>query len=367
MSSISIEVNGVNYTHFTTVRVTRQLDTLAGSFSFNATSVSKINPIPFLQNDICKVYIDNILFLTGYIEVINVSYSSNTHSINIEGRSLTADIIDSTIDAIEIVPPISLQKAIETVVAHIGSNIKVISNVTNLDNFNSAEDVLSPEVGDNAFSFIEKLARKRQVLLTSDKNGNLVITRSGSTRSPITLKSLISYDGNNILGASVSYDNSNRFYRYIVKSQLNLVAANFSGISDMSSVSEQKSKPHIDSDIRSSRQFVTQAENSSSDKQSSDRAIWEANIRKARSLVYSCTTPIKSVDGALWEPNQITHVIDDFSNIDSELLLNSVTYEDSNDNSQVNLAYVNKNAYKLELEKQPKSDKLGEGFIPEFN
>ena len=49
--------------------------------------------------------------------------------------------------------------------------------------FSDAEDLASPEPGENAFAFIEKYAKKRQVLLTSDSSGRIVIDANSGIKA----------------------------------------------------------------------------------------------------------------------------------------------------------------------------------------
>lgn len=361
MSTILIEVNGIEYKNFKSASVSLQLDAIAGFFGFDAVS-TKARPLPIRQGDECRIVVDGEPVMTGYIETVNVDYSSNNHSIGISGRSKTADIIDSTINTLEIKPPISLRSAILKVISHIGASIDVIDNVGTLKRFNQAEDILSPEVGQNAFDFIEKLARKRQVLLTTDGDGNIVITRSGTDLAPVALQNVIGGANNNIEGASVSYNQTSRYNKYIVASQMNPVALNLSGDASAKTISDQKSDQVIDSEIRTSRQLIIQAENASSAGQALDRAKWEANIRKTRSIVYSTTLPNFSEGGKLWMPNQLTSIKDDFAGIDAEMLVNTVTFSLDTSGASTDLAFVDKNAYTLKLQEPEKGESKGVGL-----
>lgn len=361
MSELLLEVNGVQYSNFETADVSLQMDTVADTFNFTAISTEK-NPLPFKLNDSCVISADGQKILTGFIESISVDYDSSSHSIALSGRSKTADIVDSMINALEIKPPITLKSVIEKVISHIGASIAVVDSVGNLEKFNAAEDLLSPAVGQNAFEFIEKLARKRQVLLTCNGDGNIVITRSGTDTAPSGIQNVIAGDANNVQSASVSYDSTDRFGKYISKSQLNLTALNAAGLASASDIVSQKSSPVIDNEIRQSRQLVIKAESSSSDEQNQKRIQWEANIRKTRSTVYSTGMNGFSYGGKLWLPNQLASVKDDFAGINAEMLVNSVRFSISPTGSDTSLAFVNKDAYTLKLNEPTKGSVLGAGF-----
>lgn len=362
MSTLLLEVNGVEYEDFTSASVTCQLDALAGSFSFEAVSTKK-QPLPIRQGDACKITVDGNRILTGFIEQVDVDYDVTSHSIRLAGRSKTADIIDSTIFSLEIKAPISLKAVIKKVIEHIGAPISVFDNVGNLKDFNAAEDSLSPEIGQNAFEFIEELARKRQVLLTTNGFGNIVITNSGTDISPINLQNIIGNDNNNIESASVSYDDVARFSKYKVESQLNPVTANVAGQTSTDALVNQPSDDIIDEKIRTSRQLLIQAESSSSVDQATLRCKWEANLRKTRSIVYSVTLPQFSYSGKLWRVNQLASIIDEFAGINSTMLVTMITYVLDSSGSNAIIAFVEKDAYTTLLNEPTEGNTVGDGLV----
>ena len=361
MNTILILVRGKQFGNFESANVTTQLDALSGTFNFRAVT-SPQDPLPFSMGDSCAIEINGVRVLTGYIENIYVDYDASSHTVAVSGRSKTADIIDSMIGALEITAPVSLKEVIEKVVANIQAPVKVVDNVGDLELFNEAEDYISPSVGENAFQFIEKLARKRQVLLTPNGYGNIVITRSGKTRAPGGLQKVINGDRNNIETGSVSYNSRERFNRYLLKSQLNIAALNFSGDADAEDIVDQDSGEVIDEGVRASRQLVLQAESASSDEQTLVRAQWEANIRKARSIVYSATVSLFGVGGTLWSVNQLARVKDDFAGIDADKLINNVTFSQDTGGSYTTLALVDRNAYTLKLNEPDEGNEDGIGF-----
>ena len=174
---INLEVNGVEYTNFTMATVTLSLDALANEFSFQAVLPAG-EQLPLRGGDKCSVLVDGELVLTGFIENITGRYTATDHTIFVTGRDRTADLIDSSIDVIDdIRAPATLKEIIEKVVQHIGSDLKVLDDAEP-EKFNKSEDIVIPQPGDNAFDFVEGYAQKRQVLLTSNADGDIVITNS---------------------------------------------------------------------------------------------------------------------------------------------------------------------------------------------
>lgn len=363
--TIAISVDDIPYTNFTNSNVKIDLDAVSGSFSFTAVT-DQAQPVPFQIGDECVILVNDQAVVTGFIEILNISYNSNEHKIVVEGRDKTADLIDSTIEGIKLSPPISLKQAIQKALDQIGENdIEIIENTPTGD-FKKAEEKINGSIGQNAFEFCENLARKRQVLLTRDGLGNIVITQGSGIDSKSTVQNIVDAKDNNIKSGSIGFDLTQRYFHYIVKSQLNPVALNFAGDTSSKEITNQIGNSF--DEIRQSRHLVIKAENSSSSEQCIKRAIWENNIRKARGRIYSCTVQgFNNSAGNLYQPNQLIQVVDQFCEINAKMLLNSVEFSfDVNDGSISTLSFVDSNAYTLDLT-EPKTEKIGaSAVIPKF-
>lgn len=348
--TMKLEVSGIEYDNFTSASCELRLDALSNSFSFEAAAAEG-EALPFKGGEECKVIVNDETVLTGFIEIIEVSYDANDHIIFIAGRDKTNDLLDSTVTAIDdIRAPITLKEIIEKVISNIGISIEVIEDVST-DSFNPAEDIAAADAGTNAFSFIEQFARKRQVLLTSNSDGNIVITSGSAEQAAGGIQHIIGEFDNNVLNASFSFDISQRFNSYIFKSELSPIAANNAGVTENSSIVDQTGSI-LDEDIREGRQLVIESELTSSDAQNEVRAIWEANIRKARSLNYSATVHGYAVEpnGDLWQINKLYQIVDDYIGKQEPMLCNSILFTlDTSNGEQTILGFVDQNAYSLEL------------------
>lgn len=351
---IFLEVDGQSYEGFTEISVTRSVSSLSGAFNFNATAKPE-SPLPFRVGQSCRVLIDTNPVINGFIETIDVSYGAGEHEINIAGRDKTMDVIDCSTEIKEISGSISLEAAIKRILNGNGlTNIQVINNVSGLKKF-GAGDVESAEVGETRFDFMERYARKRQVLLTGDGNGNIVITRSGTTNAATALINVIDGENNNVLSGGVNYSETGLFNKYIVRSQLNPIALD-AGVS-ADEISNQ-SGTAIDKNVRSTRVLEIRPEQSGSDDDSKQRALWNKNIARAKSFNYTATVQGHYQDEAktrLWIPNEIVSVKDDFagmtSKIDAKLLINTVEYRLSNDSGSTTvLTCIDKDSYTLQAE-----------------
>jgi len=365
--TISLEVNGVQYDNFLSASCEIRLDALSNTFSFEAVAAEG-TPLPFKGGEPCKVLVNSEIVLTGNIEVITVDYSASDHTIFIQGRDKTGDLLDSTLNPIEIRPQITLKQLIEKVLEQIDLDIEVI-DLVNPEPFNQAEDLVSVEAGDNAFSFIEDYARKRQVLLTSDADGNIVIDTNSGLSAPGAVQHIIGASDNNILASSFSFDTTGRYNIYKFSSQLSIPAINAAGEISFSSVVDQKGDA-TDPNVRIGRQLVLVSELPNSNGQNQSRAKWEADIRRARGLVYAVTVHGYRVDNTddesdLWRTNRLYQVIDDYLGKQQRMLCNSVTYTlDLLSGEQTALGFVDEKTYTLDLTKLQTSD-IATNILPE--
>ena len=359
--SILLEVNGERYTDFVAADVSLRLDSLSSTFSFQATSEDG-NPLPVREGDPCVIYVDGDKVLTGSIEMLEGSASSSSHSILVTGRDKTGDLLDSTLDTIsDLSAPITLISIIRKVIDQLGLDIAVIDHASPKP-FNEAEDVVSPEPGQNAWEFIQKYANKRQVLLTSDEEGDIQIRSSDPVDEGAVIRHLLKSDQNNAVSSNFTSDSTGRYNLYKMSSSLNPVALNSAGVADLDSLVDQSGR-EIDSDIRQGRQLVLIAEASFSNEQSKPRATWEANLRKSRGVTYSCVVQGFSVDeSGLWFINTLVSIRDDFWGINASMLLNTINFSFTlSGGSKSQLGFVNKNSYTLTLQDDA-TEEIGDGL-----
>jgi prophage tail gpP-like protein len=346
---ITATVDGNQYTDFISIELGMGLPAIARDF--NLTIAQPANtPLPFKGGESIDIFVDGELRLSGSIFTVSPSYTKTSHTISMSGRSNVADLVDSTLLPLSFAADTSLQSVIERVIAQLSLDLKVINEVPGLADFTRTEDKISAEPGTNAFSFIDRLARKRQVLLTSDASGNIIITRNGTEQNPVTLLNRANGTQGNIKSSSVSYNLNNRFGNYIVMSQKNAVADSFGGALDPASFVNQRGE-QIDTSIRSTRQFVMQAEKASTSAEAASRATWQANISRTRSRNYSVIVQgVRPKGGDIWEPNKLQQVNDEQAGIDEIMLIDSVRFIQSKSGGTLTqLSFVDKDAYTVAL------------------
>lgn len=342
--ALRIKINGQEHTDFQVANVMADVAAVTRAFSFLSTA-TKDNLFPVKINDAVEITADGVDVLQGHVESLGVSYSTSGHSINVGGRSILADLVDSTAPTQTEKIGTTLIDIAKTVMAGIGLNPDVESTAGTIKPF---EDITSAKIGQRAFEFLESYSRKVQVLLTTDGKSTLVLARAGTEYAPASLFNVVESDTNNILRSSLNINNSERYYKYTVQSSLDpsLQKLGFApkNITDQSGAA-------FDKDMRKTRQLELNAEESMSTFKCGDRAKWEANIRKANSINYTATVVGHSVNGKLWLPNTLVKVTDDFAQVYDEMLIRSVNYAYSLDEgSTTTLRMTRRDAFTLETE-----------------
>ena len=345
--TLAIRLNGNLYKNFTEASVTSSMEVAASTFSFKSTvgiGNGRANLSPVRTGDFVEIIADEkFQILAGYVDKEGVEYDSKSHVVVATGRSKTQDLIDSTVGAVKEYENASLIDIATEVCADF--DIEVVSETSNIK---SLPDIASAQVGQKAFQFLESLARKRQVLLTDDGEGRLVLTRASSELSPNGLRNIVGDSANNVLKGSRETDASKLFNEYIAQGQENPIdASQFKTPKDLAEAAGFA----YDAAIRQHRRFEFYTEETTESFTLADRAAWELSIKRARSFIYRATVQGHSFNGLLWKPNILHQIDDEFAAIFGQYLCKAVTYNYGLQGSTTDLVFVNKNAFTLQAEK----------------
>lgn len=363
--TLTLEVEGQKFDNFESASVGYSMREGSGIFSFKMASDAPTS-FPIKAGNSVKVLADGATVLTGFVDDVSVRFDSTSHEIIADGRSRTLDLIDSSLDELNFTAPISLvsvaEKIIEKVYAVSAAPSapvkppKVISQIPefmgiSVLNFFQKGEFIAVEAGQNAFQLIEQYCRKRQVLITTNFDGDVVLTRNSGKYNGLKLINIVNSPKNNIKQGFMSSGISGRYNSYKVKSQTNMAALNSTGGSTDAKQASDKTGEAIDGTIRSSRKIVIVSENAEDDANAFQRALWEANIRRTESFVYEATVFGHTNDNGLpWNVNELIRVTDQFSDVDALLLIERVDMSYDNTNgSETRLSMVVQDAFKVEL------------------
>lgn len=338
-NNIYLEVNGVRYEGFTDIAVNSAMENFSSSFSF--TTTVKENKQGKIINDIklgqkAKVFIDKTLLITGFIEEIDKEVSSSSHSKTASGRDVGGDIIDSDIIQ-KSYNQRNFARLVNLVLKDNGFSIEVINQVgiLNLE----ATETIKTEQGQSIFDFLDKYAKKLQVLLKIDKNGNLNIIREDNEVVKNMLINNYTSD-TNILASRLRLSTIDRFNVVEVYSQGNNKTHSKTGIS-------QKGKA-TDPQIRSTRRKILTMNTASESKSLKALAEWNIQLRKAKGSRYTCTTlGFYSSNNTLWQPNTLVDIIDYDMEVQGTFLIQGVTFNQNLQGSFTNLDIVEQGSFSV--------------------
>ena len=350
--TMALLVNNRSFSDLISITTTAAIDIFVRTFSFVMEPTEFHNARIGLGSSVV-ILADGEEVLTGFIDDFSDSYDRKSHTVTVTGRSKTADLVDSTIGPdINLSGETNMQKVAETLIKSLLAapfpesfegirrtprtiNVVVDTQVVT----DSLEDeAIKDEVGVTYFSILEKLARKRQVLVTDNGKGDVVITRGrgrlGASRTPFALQNITNGINNNVKSATQFRSDAERFSLYTAESQP--IRYDISRIETIQPNGLIVSEGGItESGIRSSRKFVFIAESPSDGNDVQQRALWEANVRRARSIIYTAVTNGHSfgsgrrLGNLVWKPNFPIRVRDVKVNLNGRFLINTVTLSQS--------------------------------------
>ncbi|HUV84139.1 MAG TPA: hypothetical protein VMV86_00425, partial [Methanosarcinales archaeon] len=282
---ITIYVNGQELEGWKSFNVTRSIVSFCGSFSLVTTNRTNF-PLRIFTD--IKVLINGKVVMNGYINRItknkSVSGESGTHDITVSGSDNTIDLQQSSMaEGITInASGLTFKQLIEAVLKKLNfSNVKVIDEVGDVETFKAVEDIYS-DYGTKYYDFLETYARQRQVLLNTNREGNIVIRRANLTKA---LNTIVDGDNSNTtngyISKTINMDGTKIFYKYICYSIYADILDEI-GVSDESKYLfvHKESTENIEA-IRKTRIEVFQAESVTDSLNLQRRADWEKSFRRS--------------------------------------------------------------------------------------
>lgn len=310
-------VDSRKYSGWKSIRVTRSIETLAGSFALDVSDrwAAQDKPWPIVEESECRVEIDGISVIDGWVDKRSISASSDSRTLSYSGRDRAGALVDcSAFFAEWTFKKVDVAQFAAKVAAPFGIRISVQPG---LELAGIPKISFSP--GDSAFEVIRRVAGDDGVLLVSDGAGGIVITRSGSTRAT----SLVEGEGGNISTASVDYDAANRYSVYLVTAQAETP--------DDGELPVCASVARDEGVRRAHRGLMIQPDKGYDYAGARRLADWEARMRAARAETVTIGVQgWKQPNGQLWPVNALTHVkAPRLIGVDGDMLITQVEYSTS--------------------------------------
>jgi len=320
---LALVVNGRRYSGWKSLKVTRSIESIAGSFALEVSDRwgGSGEPWPIVEEDECEVEIGGHTVITGFIDKRGpLTLAATQRGLTYSGRDRAAALVDcSALLKAWTYTNIAIDDFARALAAPFGIRVGV---QTGLELPPLRKIVISP--GDSPFEAIKQAAKQLEVLVVSDGQGGILFTRSAAAAAT----SLV--EGFNVEAAEIEYDGSDRFHRYVVLCQV-------PGTDQASGAATSIRAEATDDGVkRTDRVKVIRPSKGMSAGDARRLADWEARTRAARAETVSiAVVGWAQPNGTLWAPNTLTLVKVPSIGIDGQMLISQVDYSISNTGGQV--------------------------------
>lgn len=342
MADLQLVVDGMAYGGWQSISVQLSLETLAGGFELGVTELwpEQGAPREIPAGARCSVRIDGQTVITGHVDAVDHAVGAQHHRIAVSGRDATADLVDcSAVHRKGEWRNVRLDQIARDLAAPFGVAVRATADL------GAVFPAFAIEPGESAFECLERAARQRGVLLTTDGQGTLLLCAAGDGGRVATALAM----GENLLRSAVRNDQSERFSDYIVKGQR-------AGDDQVfGEAATQVKATARDTGIGRHRPLLLIDEDQGDIASFQRRARWEASVRAARALTVDCEVQgWRHADG-LWRPNTLVQYRDPVLRLQRELLVRDVRFSAGEQGTRAGLVLVPRETYSLEAspESQP--------------
>jgi prophage tail gpP-like protein len=355
---VTLKIDEMTIDQFIRVELVHDLSELASSFQLGlrdelrsletwdwATAVSGEGGFNWGKR--CEVFLDGELWCIGWVDDVMPDASNGPNGVTIVGRDITGDLVDCPPDprGEHEYRDITLTEFAEKLCKPFG--IKVRAEVDVSPKF----DKCVVEAGETVLSAIAKYAKQRGVLVTSDRVGTVVITRSGQQPAA----GAIQFPGN-VTRSRASFSARERFSDYFVKGQSEknggkrAKAAPLDATADPLDSAPMQAPPATDNpedvpegagtlvmghaqdkEVTRWRPFIAMARTKATAFDAQRQAEWEMRTRRGKGdkLDYGYRG-FRGETGQIWKPNTSIPVSDRYARLDRAMLLAGVraTYDE---------------------------------------
>ena len=339
--AVTLFIGNEIYQGWKSATITRELNSLGSSFSLNVVDRWKADQEPFTMKpgSLVHIHTGKTSVLTGYIDRVTFGLQAQNRSISISGRSKTGDLIDSSITGKNEYKNLDIKAIAEKIVEPFGLKVLLRSDG------GAVFDKFTVRQGETVFEALDRLARARALVMLPSFAGNVILTKKDTTLAKTEIRS-----GVNLLGGSASYDNSERFSKYIVKGQ----SQGTKGTEDQATSSKGEA---TDAGISRVRELLVIAENSVDNAGAVERAKYEADIRAARSVEINVTLHSWTQDdGTIWDVNQLVFVDAGFLGYRGQALIKKVQLIKDEGGTKTELTLIRPDAFEFKKEVSKKKD-----------
>jgi prophage tail gpP-like protein len=303
---LSLTVGNQTVTGWQRVSVTRPLAAIPASFSIEATErYPNAADIDLKPGQPCTVKIGADLVLTGYVDRYTSSISASQHTIRVEGRSKSEDLVDCSA-LVEGTSAGSESKEGMQVVN--GTTLDIVRKLAapyHVDVQSTAGDGIQvPQfninLGETVWEIIDRITRYSEMIVYDMPDGSIMLAKVGTEAMGSGFKV-----GDNVETADVMFSMDQRYSQY-EGHLISMMALGTDAGVNMPGVGEivrDDEVPRFRKLYVISEQFVLGTP------LAGKRAIWEKNRRWGQSFNFTVTCDAwRDASGKLWEPNKLAPI-----------------------------------------------------------
>ena len=324
---LTLIVGNQSVTGWQRVVVTRPLASIPASFQIEATEKYPNKPNVVLQpGQECTVRIGADLVLTGYVDRYVSSISAGAHTVRVEGRSRSEDLVDCS----ALVPGAGKgetstpgMQVLNGDALSIAQRLAAPYHVTIVSKFVgplAPLPQLNINLGETVWDIIDRITRYSRLLVYDMPDGSVMLSDVGTEAmaSGFTI-------GDNVESADVMFSMDQRYQEYEGHMISMMALGTDAGVN-----TPQIGEVVRDDEVpRFRKLYVISEQTVMGQPLAGQRAIWEKNRRWGQSFNFNLSCDSwRDTAGKLWEPNKLAPIVAPQLKLEHrDWLIGTVTYQ----------------------------------------
>lgn len=294
--TLTLQVGGQQLSGWQRVSVTRSMDSIPASFDLEVTekfpNTADVNVQP---GQACTVMIGGDLVLTGYVDRYATAMAADRHTIRVQGRSKSCDLVDcSAFVGLAYSPSYQVMRGSALAIAQA---IAAPYGVTIQSSAGPGAQIpqFNINLGETCWEIIDRLCRVSGFIAYDMPDGSMMLARAGTTAmaSGFAL-------GANIEQADISFSMDQRYSEY----EGHFLSVQEYGVEGPLTNSTAGPVQYDQGVHRFRKLIVVSEQMQGTQSLAAQRALWERNRRLGRSQQFNVTCDSwRDSAGTLWAPN----------------------------------------------------------------
>ncbi len=312
---LSLTVGNQVLTGWQRVSVTRPLAGIPASFSIEVTEkYPNATDLDLKPGQPCTVKIGGDLVLTGYVDRYASSISPSQHTIRVDGRSKSEDLVDcsalveNTSAGSPVTPGMQVMNGSTLAIARkLAAPYGVPIQSTAGDGVDVAQ--FNINLGETVWDVIDRITRYSEMIVYDMPDGSLMFAKVGTESMASGFRL-----GENIESADIMFSMDQRFSEYEAHTMATMAlgtdaGVNSPGVGEIIKDEEVSAIPRADGSPRFRKHYIVSEQYIMGLPLAGKRALWEKNRRWGQSFNFNVICDAwRDAKGTLWAPNMLVPV-----------------------------------------------------------